>query len=276
MSYILDALRRADAERDRGPVPGLHAQPAGSAVAAGAGVVAGPRSWRRDAAAAGTALLSAAMLLAGWWAWQGFGRDSGAVGTDRAGSVRVGMDSAGVGRPDSGGATVVTPAVTASTGVSGASPPPSAIERSVPVEAGQPPRQARAAATSEAPTGRPARRPAATAATPKAAATPVTPSAGAQVTAADLAAKAEPAGAAASAPTRVYAVEELPEDVRRDLPRLAIGGSIYSQSPGSRFVIVNGQLFHEGDTLAPGLVLQQIKLRSAVLAFRGYRYGIGY
>src|SRR5215207_6775464 len=26
MSYILDALRRADAERDRGAVPGIHAQ----------------------------------------------------------------------------------------------------------------------------------------------------------------------------------------------------------------------------------------------------------
>ena len=27
MSYILDALRRADAERERGTVPGIHAQP---------------------------------------------------------------------------------------------------------------------------------------------------------------------------------------------------------------------------------------------------------
>lgn len=28
MSYILDALRRADAERERGSVPSIHAQPA--------------------------------------------------------------------------------------------------------------------------------------------------------------------------------------------------------------------------------------------------------
>ncbi|MFZ2652317.1 MAG: hypothetical protein WA210_19640, partial [Burkholderiaceae bacterium] len=27
MSYILDALRRADSERERGAVPGIHAQP---------------------------------------------------------------------------------------------------------------------------------------------------------------------------------------------------------------------------------------------------------
>ena len=39
MSYILDALRRADAERERGAVPGLHAQPVPpvSADAAGSG-----------------------------------------------------------------------------------------------------------------------------------------------------------------------------------------------------------------------------------------------
>ncbi|MGH6624981.1 MAG: general secretion pathway protein GspB, partial [Burkholderiaceae bacterium] len=28
MSYILDALKRADSERERGSIPGLHAQPA--------------------------------------------------------------------------------------------------------------------------------------------------------------------------------------------------------------------------------------------------------
>jgi general secretion pathway protein B len=66
----------------------------------------------------------------------------------------------------------------------------------------------------------------------------------------------------------------LPDDIRRDLPKIAVGGSIYSDSSASRFVIVNGQLYHEGDSVAPDLVLQQIKLKSAVLVFRGYRYGI--
>ena len=36
MSYILDALRRADAERERGNVPGLHAQPMPAVTAPGA------------------------------------------------------------------------------------------------------------------------------------------------------------------------------------------------------------------------------------------------
>jgi general secretion pathway protein B len=41
-------------------------------------------------------------------------------------------------------------------------------------------------------------------------------------------------------------------------------------------LIVNGQVFHEGDTLAPGLSLEQINLKSAVLKLKGYRYGISY
>ena len=66
MSYILDALQRADAERERGTVPGLHAQPLGA-----------PER-RRDGHSQRTfwtvALVActAAALLAGWW----FGRGS--------------------------------------------------------------------------------------------------------------------------------------------------------------------------------------------------------
>ena len=41
-------------------------------------------------------------------------------------------------------------------------------------------------------------------------------------------------------------------------------------------LIINGQIYHEGDKLSPELTLQQIQLRSAVLSFRGYRYAISY
>ena len=85
------------------------------------------------------------------------------------------------------------------------------------------------------------------------------------------------APAAASAPEgRIYTLAELPDEVRRDLPPLVIGGAMYSENPASRMLIVNGQLFHEGDKLAAGLQLEQIKLKSAVLRLKGYRYGITY
>jgi general secretion pathway protein B len=79
-----------------------------------------------------------------------------------------------------------------------------------------------------------------------------------------------------SAETRVYAQAELPDDIRRQLPSLAIGGSIHSASAANRMLIINGQVFHEGGEPAPGLVLEQIKLKTAVLRFQGYRYEIRY
>lgn len=60
MSYILDALKRADSERERSGVPGLHAHAVGNS---------GDEQPRRDrllwAAAAGVVLLVA--VLAWWW-----------------------------------------------------------------------------------------------------------------------------------------------------------------------------------------------------------------
>jgi general secretion pathway protein B len=85
------------------------------------------------------------------------------------------------------------------------------------------------------------------------------------------------ASSAASSPEgRIYTLNELPDDVRRELPALTIGGAMYSANPANRMLIINGQLFHEGDKLAPGLSLEQIKLKSAVLKLKGYRYGISY
>jgi general secretion pathway protein B len=85
----------------------------------------------------------------------------------------------------------------------------------------------------------------------------------------------EPPARKASEP-RVYTLAELPDDIRRELPALAIGGAMYSENPANRMLIINGQVFHERDKLSPNLTLVQIKLKAAVLEYRGYRYGISY
>ncbi|MBL0946487.1 MAG: hypothetical protein IBJ04_19410, partial [Hydrogenophaga sp.] len=76
MSYILDALRRADAERERGRVPGLHTQVpptrTGDAARSGAGRGA-RRPWRL--ALLLIALFALLAVAAGWW----FGRGSAPV-----------------------------------------------------------------------------------------------------------------------------------------------------------------------------------------------------
>jgi general secretion pathway protein B len=83
-----------------------------------------------------------------------------------------------------------------------------------------------------------------------------------------------PAATPAAAEPRVHAQAELPDDIRRDLPKLVIGGSSYSGDAASRMVMINGQVFHEGDRLGPDLVLERIRLKSAVLAFKGWRYEV--
>ena len=75
---------------------------------------------------------------------------------------------------------------------------------------------------------------------------------------------------------RVERLADLPEALRRDLPRLTLGGAMYSDKPASRMLIINGQVFHEGDTVAPDLSLKQIRLKEAVLEFRGHRYEVTY
>ncbi|MEP6506293.1 MAG: general secretion pathway protein GspB, partial [Betaproteobacteria bacterium] len=59
-------------------------------------------------------------------------------------------------------------------------------------------------------------------------------------------------------------------------PRLAVGGAIYSETPSARMVILNGQVWHEGDKPAADTVLEQIRLKTAVLNYRGQRYEIAY
>jgi general secretion pathway protein B len=89
-------------------------------------------------------------------------------------------------------------------------------------------------------------------------------------------AQLETPASAATAAARIYQQSELPDAIRAELPPLTIGGSIYSENPANRMLIVNGQLFHEGDKLAPDLFVEQIKLKAAVLRYKGYRYQTSY
>ena len=51
---------------------------------------------------------------------------------------------------------------------------------------------------------------------------------------------------------------------------------MYSEDAASRLLIINGQVFHEGDEVQKGLRLEHIQLKSAVLSYRGYRFVVDY
>jgi general secretion pathway protein B len=211
MSYILDALRRADAERERGSVPGLHSQPPPAAAPPPA-----PRPTSGPWVAAG---VGGAVLVLGALGWLLIGRDTP--------------------KP----VAVVAPA-----------PAPMPMPMPMPAPAPRPPAPAPVAA---APVPVPAPPPA------------ITPPAPAPVPAPAPTRTAAPQG-------RIVPFDQLPEDVRRALPALTIGGAIYSDSAASRMLIVGGQLLHEGDNAAPGVVLEQIKPHSAVLRWRELRYEVSF
>ena len=89
-------------------------------------------------------------------------------------------------------------------------------------------------------------------------------------------ARAAKAPATGSEELRVKPYRELPDEVRRKLPKLVFGGSIHSDQASDRILIVNGQLLREGETAAPGVVLEQIKRQSAVFKSGDYRYEMSY
>ncbi|HEY0954840.1 MAG TPA: general secretion pathway protein GspB, partial [Roseateles sp.] len=77
---------------------------------------------------------------------------------------------------------------------------------------------------------------------------------------------------APATPPPIPRLAELPEATRRELPPLAISGSVYSDEPTQRMVIINGEVLREGAKLGADLVLEQIAPRELVLRYKGQRY----
>jgi general secretion pathway protein B len=241
MSYILDALRKADAERERDPARGIHAQPLAPLPIARKGA---PLLW-------GTAAVAAIGIAGGVYALRSSQPAQPSPVAVRAAAVAA----AGEGQPLAPAAPPVADAVQPP---APPMPQPAAVRPAVPARpqivalaaqgGGAAPAPAQVAAALETP---------APAVVLKAPAT------------------ATPAPAQPEA-TRVLAYAELPPDVQGALPKLAITGGVHSENAAQRMLIVGGQVFAEGAELAPGVTLEQIRPKAAVLRFRGYRYSVFY
>jgi general secretion pathway protein B len=215
MSYILGALRRADAERQQGQVPGLNAAGAASSAAE-------PRRPRWLVAAV-LVLVALMLMVAAWF---------------------------GLRRP----AEATVPAVNAVV-------PPSA-----PLAA--PPAPVKETAPSAMPTGVAAPLPIVVSASPA----PAAEFKPQPAPAAPAAASAPAVLASPSKPVvRSLLLSALPPDERRQLPALVPGGSVWSDAAASRFVILDGSVLREGDAVAPGLVLEKIERRAALLRWKDQR-----
>lgn len=90
--------------------------------------------------------------------------------------------------------------------------------------------------------------------------------------------QAAPLAAPAAAPQEevVQLLRELPEPIQRSVPPIAMGGYMYSKNPADRLLLIDKVLRHEGEEVAPGLVLEKLQPKAAVFTFKGYRYRVPY
>jgi general secretion pathway protein B len=237
MSYILEALKKAQAERQLGSAPTIHA-PAAAAVpesnAARKPIILG--------AVAGVLIVGAGMFM-----WH---RQPAPV---QVAAVSPAPKPAPTRAPAVLEQAAPAPHVAL---VGQADPPPKPAE---------PP--ARSRIVPEPVAAAPG--PVAPAAAKPVAARP------APVQVASVAAAPAPAAAApAPADDNVRGLNELPEAVRSGLPKVAFGGYMYSPNPADRLVLVDNILRREGEEVAPGLVLEKLLPKGAVMNYRGYRYRV--
>ena len=67
-------------------------------------------------------------------------------------------------------------------------------------------------------------------------------------------------------------VWELPYSTRKDLPKLSLTMHLYAPVPRERFVVIDGERYVEGDEIADGVILREIRADGMVLDFKGQRF----
>lgn len=81
-----------------------------------------------------------------------------------------------------------------------------------------------------------------------------------------------PAKKAAAVTTAHPAAHELPTDVRSRIPPRNIMLQSYSENPADRFVIMNSVKLHQGQSTADGLQVLEIRVDGLLLGFEGYEF----
>ncbi len=257
MSIVLDALRKAEAERARGEVPGLHSGLGPAQLPLPSQHMA-TLPWAGVALGAGGLLLLISLVVGAgaWWRW-----------------VNAGVPQVAPAASVASTAPVAAPAV--------APPPVAAPAAALPPLASVPLATATVASAAVFPLAPPASpaRTGVSAFAPVAAA-----AAAASVSAASAVAPVATNAASTATPTvaslpppdgRPVALADLPEDVRRELPALSIGGLIQMDDPPRRSLIINGAIVMEGESIQPGLLLERIGNGQAVLRFKAWRVLLG-
>jgi general secretion pathway protein B len=243
MSYILEALKKAQAERQLGNAPTIHAPQPVQVNAAAGGPAARRTPLLLGLGAGALVVLGGAVLL-----WQ---RGPASDAQKVASSAQAAQAAQ---------ATVPSPASAPASATLAVRAP----DMPAPAPRALPPASAPAPASASHP-GAGLRADARVAAAQPQPAPP----------AGQRAQSAPPSAPGAAPEDSLPLVQQLSEQVRSQIPRVTFGGYMYSANAADRLLLVDNALRHEGEEVAPGLVLEKLLPRAAVLNFRGMRYRVG-
>ncbi|WP_313031914.1 general secretion pathway protein GspB [Massilia alkalitolerans] len=235
MSYILEALKKAQAERQLGNAPTIHAPPPSYASA-------DTRSSRKPVI---IGIAAGALVVA-----------LGALFLLRQPAPAPAAQVASAPAPAPVAAPVAVPAAPVVAPLPAAPEPAAPAKPEAPVKPKAPP----VSAKPPAPAPKPAPRAEPVEALPEPA-RPVLVAA---------------APAAPSAEDHIGPLQSLPESVQREIPKVSFGGYIYSPNPAERLLLVDKMLRREGEEVAPGLVLERLLPKAAIMNYRGSRYRVAY
>jgi len=86
----------------------------------------------------------------------------------------------------------------------------------------------------------------------------------------------KPANPATNAQAQqVTSFDELPVQIQREIPEIAVQLHAYSSKPSERFAYINSKKLREGDSVMPGLMLEQITPDGMIFSYKGYRFRHG-
>ena len=73
----------------------------------------------------------------------------------------------------------------------------------------------------------------------------------------------------------VISMAELPLSAQQELPAMTISVHAYSDNPGARLVGINNRILREGEYVVPGLKLEQITPDGMIFGYKGYSFRRG-
>jgi general secretion pathway protein B len=71
---------------------------------------------------------------------------------------------------------------------------------------------------------------------------------------------------------KLYKLHELPSAIRQNLPVFSVSALLYSSNPDSRMVRINEKMMHEGQDLIAGVKLEEIARDGIIVRYQKYRF----